>query len=106
MADELGALLQMVLLVLVAMLVVMVVVVVATKRLLGLMSLLRTANMLERVAMSVVVVLVLVAVSKNSLGLSLLTANTVPLSAVLPAMQMTVVDSGHDDDDGEEENGE
>ena len=64
---------------------------VAPKVLLDL-SLFVMANALERVAISLVLVVVVVVVvvvlvvvgPKNSLGLSLLTANTVPLLAVLP----------------------
>ena len=68
---------------------------VAPKVLLDL-SLFVMANALERVAMSLVVV-VLVG-PKNSLGLSLLTANTVPLLAVLPGERFGD-DRFHDDHD-------
>ena len=60
------------------------------------LSLFVMANALERVAMSLVVV-VLVG-PKNSLGLSLLTANTVPLLAVLPGDRFDA-NRFHDDHD-------
>ena len=65
------------------------------------LSLFVMANALERVAMSLVVVVVVVSVvvgPKNSLGLSLLTANTVPLLAVLPGDRFDA-NRFHDDHD-------